>query len=205
MARKETKEKETTGGELTDTPNEKYRKFFERFEEIETVSADEYKPVHLIGFFAKRYQETFGTPYKFKFNSPSPAKCFEVFQIKKLAYLLTNQPKLLKDYIEWIYQEKAIKSKRRFTSISFLTNEDNIREFKFGVLLAGKRNLEVNRATLLPSNYRSVLTDAGLEFIKTYGDLAFATYMEPPPATLSSALSALEGLGFEIDLLKRIT
>lgn len=205
MVRKETKEKETAGGELTDVPNDKYRKFFERFVEVETVSADEYKPVHLIGFFAKRYQETFGTPYKFKFNSPSPSKCFEVFQIKKLAYLLTNQPKLLKDYIEWIYQEKAVKSKRRFTSISFLTNEDNIREFKFGVLLAGKRNLEVNRATILPSNYRDVLINAGLGFVKTYGDLAFATHMSPAPETLSIALTALEGLGLEIELLKRIT
>jgi len=205
MVRKETKEKETTGGELTDVPNDKYRKFFERFVEIETVSPDEYKPVHLIGFFVKRYQETFGTPYKFKFNSPSPSKCFEVFQIKKLAYLLTNQPKLLKDYIEWIYQEKAGKSKRRFTSISFLTNEENIREFKFGVLLAGKRNLEVNRATNLPSSYRDALVDAGLGFIKTYGDLAFATHMSPAPATLSTALTTLEGLGLEIALLKRIT
>lgn len=205
MARKETKEKEATGGDLTDVPNEKYRKFFERFAETDTIDVEEWKTVHLIGFFVKRYQETFGTPYKFKFNSPSPSKCFEVFQAKRLAYLLTSQPKLLKDYIEWIYQEKAGKSKRRFTSISFLTNEDNIREFKFGVLLAGKRNLEVNRATNLPSNYRGILDQAGLSFIKTYGDLAFATHMDPAPETLATALTALEGLGLEIDLLKRIT
>lgn len=205
MARKETEKKETTGGELTDVPNDKYRKFFEKFAEIETVNMDEWKPAHLIGYFVKRYQETFGVPYKFKFNSPSPSKCFEVFQIKKLAYLLTDQPKLLRDYIEWIYQEKAIKSKRRFTSISFLTNEGTLKEYKFGVLLAGKKNLEVNRATILSSNYRDVLVQANLGFIKTYGDLAFASLMSPPPPTLPEALSKLEGLGLDLNLLKRIT
>lgn len=204
MARKETEKKEITGGELTDVPNEKYRQFFTKFAEAETLVADEWKPVHLIGYFTKRYQETFGTPYKFKFNSPSPSKCFEVFQIKKLAYLLTGQPKLLKDYIEWIYQEKAIKSKRRFTSISFLTNEDIIKEYKFGVLLAGKKNLEVNRSTPLPSNYYQSLVQAGMSAVKTYGDLAFAHQMSPMPEPLVDAINNMKANGFDPEILKRI-
>lgn len=205
MARKETKEKETTGGELTDAPNEKYRKFFDTFSEIDILDVSEWRPSHLIGFFIKRYKETFGVPYKFKFNSPSPSKCFEVFQIKKLAYLLTDQPKLLRDYIEWIYVEKAAKSKRRFTSISFLTNEDTLKEYKFGVLLAGKKNLEVNRATILAATHRDILQKAGLGFIRTYGDLAFAIQMTPSPPALSEALLNLEATGFDTAILKRIT
>jgi len=201
----EPKEKELIEDELTDIPNDKYRKFFEKFKEIDTINVEEWKVAHLIGFFVRRYQETFGVPYKFKFNSPAPSKCFEVFQVKKLAYLLTNQPKLLRDYIEWIYQEKVSKSKRRFTSISFLTNENTLKEYKFGVLLADKRNLEVNRATVLPSHYQDVLVQAGLGFIKTYGDLAFASLMNPVPETLPSAIIALESLGLDSSIIRRIT
>jgi hypothetical protein len=205
MARKETQEKEAAGGELTDIPSDKYRKFFDKFAETKTLDPTEWKPAHLVGFFAQRFQDVYGASYKFKFNSPSPSKCFEIFQIKKLAYLLTDQPKILRDYIEWVFLEKAIKSKRRFTSISFLTREEIIKEFKFEVLLAGKKNLEVNRATSLPSDYREILERTGLGFIKTYGDLSFAVQMSPPPPSLSEAIVAMKELGFDVSLLGRIT
>src|ERR1700690_3719454 len=108
--------KENTGGELTDIPNEKYRKFFEKFKEIDTLRVDEWKVVHILSYFCKKYKETYGVDYKFKFNSPAPSKCFEIFQVKKLAYMLTEQPKLLRDYIDWIYLNKVVKAKRRLTS-----------------------------------------------------------------------------------------
>jgi hypothetical protein len=203
MARQETKNKEITGGELTDCPNEQYRKFFEKFKEIETLDVNEWKPVHLLGYFCKKYKETYDVDYKFKFNSPSPSKCFEVFQIKKLAYSLTEQPRLLKEYIDWIYLNKVVKAKRRLTSISFMTNDGIMSEYKFNVLLSGKKNINVNRSTALPEQYKMVFQEAGLS-ISTYGEMAFVSQMSELSQELVNAFSQIESLGFDKEMLERI-
>lgn len=192
-----------TGGELTDLPNDKYRQFFERFGEVETLDVADWKVVHILGYFCKKYQETYSTPYKFKFNSPSPSKCFEVFQVKKLSSLLTAQPKLLRDYIDWIYLNKVVKAKRRLTSISFMVNEGIINEYKFNVLLAGKKNLNVDRSTPLPDNYRVFFKTAGVE-ISTYGELAFLSQMSGMSEPLQNAFTAIEEAGFDKEVLSRI-
>jgi hypothetical protein len=192
-----------TGGELTDAPNDQYRKFFEKFKEIESLDVMEWKPVHILAYFCKKYKELYDTDYKFKFNSPSPGKCFEVFQVKKLASLLTSQPNLLRDYIDWIYLNKVVKAKRRITSISYMTNDAFINEYKFGVLLAGKKNLSVDRSKVMPDEYCRIFADAGLP-IKTYGDLAFASQMSPLPDNVELALSKIESLGFDRGILTRI-
>lgn len=195
--------KDLTGGELTDLPNDKYRQFFEKFNQIETLDVADWKVVHILAYFCKKYQETYNTPYKFKFNSPSPSKCFEVFQVKKLSSLLTAQPKLLRDYIDWIYLNKVVKAKRRLTSISFMVNEGIINEYKFNVLLAGKKNLNVDRSTPLPDNYRAFFKTAGVE-ISTYGELAFLSQMSGMSDALKNAFVAIEDAGFDKDVLSRI-
>src|ERR1017187_6952153 len=131
------------GGNLTDLPNEKYKKFFATFDEIETIDVSQWRPSHVLGYFCKKYKDTYGVPYRFKFNSPSPPKCFEIFQVKRLCMLLSSNPTILKGYIDWIYENKVVKAKRRLTSISFMTNEGVVQDYKMNVLLAGKKNLSV--------------------------------------------------------------
>jgi hypothetical protein len=196
-------EKESTGGELTDYPNDQYRKFFEKFAEIETLDVAEWKPVHILAYFCKKYKEQYGVDYKFKFNSPSPTKCFEVFQTKKLAMSLTANPGLLREYIDWIYQTKVVAAKRRLTSISFMTNDGVVQEYKMNVLLAGKKNLNVDRSTPLPEKYRAVFKEAGVA-INTYGELAFVSQMDPLSSELSIAMDKLQELGFDKEVLGRI-
>jgi hypothetical protein len=203
MARQKTKKEESTGGELTDLPNEQYQKFFDKFAEIKTLNVTEWKPVHILAYFCQKYKETYELDYKFKFNSPSPTKCFEVFQVKKLAMMLTSSPALLRDYIDWIYLNKVVKAKRRLTSISFMTAEGVVQEYKMNVLLAGKKNLNVDRSTPLPEKYQEVFQRVGTA-IKTYGDLAFISQMEPMPFELAGALVEIETMGFDPEVLKRI-
>lgn len=195
--------KNITGGELTDVPNDQYRKFFEKFKEIETLDAEQWKPVHILAYFCKKYKETYDADYKFKFNSPSPSKCFEVFQVKKLAYMLTEQPKLLRDYIDWVYLTKVVKAKRKLTSISFLTNEYTMNEYKMNVLLAGKKNLSISRSTPLPDVYRNIFSEKANVNLATYGDLAFISQMEPN-AVFTAAYNEAIQQGLDPDLLKRI-
>ncbi len=197
-------EKEIQGGELTDYPNDKYRQFFEKFAEIETLDMNEWKPVHILAYFCKKYQEQYGVEYQFKFNSPSPVKCFEIFQVKRLSMLLSSNPKILTEYIDWIYQTKVVQAKRRLTSISFMTHEGVVNDYKMNILLKGKKNLNVDRSTPLPVNYQAVLSEIAGGNIKTYGDLAFLSQMDPIPIDISIALDKIREMGFDDEVLKRI-
>ena len=67
---------DAAGGDLGDYPNDKYRQFFLKFPEIETLDTKDWKPVHLLAYFCKKYEEQYNMKYTFKFNSPSPLKCF---------------------------------------------------------------------------------------------------------------------------------
>lgn len=196
------KSKDATGGELTDFPNEKYRQFFDKFPEIETLDVDKWKPVHILAYFCKKYQDQYGVKYQFKFNSPTPLKSFEVFQVKKMAMLLSSSPKILKDYMDWVYLNKVVKAKRRLTSISFMTVEGLVNEYKVNVLLAGKKNLNVDRTTPLPPKYVDIFQGIGI-MVSSYGDLAFLSQMEQTPE-LTSAFERLNDLGFDKEILGRI-
>jgi hypothetical protein len=201
MANRKEKEEET-GGQLTDLPNEKWKQFFAKFPEIETLDVEQWKPVHILAYFCKKYQDQYGVKYQFKFNSPTPLKSFEVFQVKKMAMLLSSSPKILKEYIDWVYLNKVVKAKRRLTSISFMTNEGVTGEYKMNVLLAGKKNLNVDRTTPLPTKYVDVFQDIGIS-VSSYGDLAFLNQMEPTPE-LTSAFERINDLGFDKEILGRI-
>lgn len=197
------KDKDTTGGELTDLPNEQYKKFFDKFEEIATLDIKDWKPVHVLAYFCKKYQEQYNVKYQFKFNSPSPTKCFEVFQIKKLAMLLSSNPSILKKYIDWVYLNKVVKAKRRLTSISFMTNEGITQEYKMNVLLSGKTNLSVDRSTTLPDEYKSIFQQVGVN-VKTYGDFAFVSQMTDMSEDLINAINQIKNMGFDMSILERI-
>lgn len=191
------------GLELGTAPNDKYAKFFEKFKEIDTVPVESWNTTHILAYFCKKYKEQYDMDYSFKFNSPSPVKCFEVFQVKRLAMLLTSNPVLLREYIDWIYANKVVKAKRRLTSISFMTNEGVVNEYKVNVLLAGKKNLNVDRSTPLPSNFKAVFQAAGTT-INTYGELAFVSQMDPLSPELTDAMQKIVELGFDQDILGRI-
>jgi hypothetical protein len=196
------KKEENSGGQLGEYPNDKYRQFFEKFPEINTLDVNEWKPVHILAYFCHKYEEQYGVKYQFKFNSPSPLKCFEVFQIKKMAMLLSSNPKILKEYIDWIYLNKVVRAKRRLTSISFMTHEGVIQDYKTNVLLSGKKNLNVDRSTPLPNQYRTPFAEIGIT-ISNYGDLAFLHQMEPNPE-MTAAFEKIYELGFDKDILGRI-
>lgn len=196
------KAKEETGGELTDYPNDKYKQFFDKFPEIETLDVNEWKPVHILAYFCKKYQAQYNVKYNFKFNSTSPQKCFEVFQVKRLAMLLSSSPNIIKEYIDWVYDTKVVKAKRRLTSISFMTVDGIVNEYKMNVLLAGKKNLNVDRSTPLPDRFKTPFQDIGIT-ISSYGDIAFLAQMEQTDA-ITRAFDQIDALGFDRDVLNRI-
>lgn len=197
------KNDEVNGGSLQDYPNEKYKQFFDKFKEIDIINVSDWKPVHVLSYFCKKYKEQYNINYKFKFNNPAPSKCFEVFQIKKLAMLLSSNPTILKNYIDWIFLNKVVKAKRRLTSISFMTNDGVVNEYKVNVLLSGDCNNNISRTTPLPENYKLIFQNIGT-IINTYGELAFMSQITPLPQEMLLALTKIEELGFDKQLLDRI-
>jgi len=204
------KQKET-GGELTDLPNQKYEEFFSHFSEIDTLPIEQYKVVHLVGYFANKYKQLYDIDYAWKFNSPKPSSSFEVFQIKKLAQQLSSNPSILIGYIDWVFANKVPNLKKRFTSISFLTREDILKEYKFNILLANQTQLNISRATILPSEYQQIILEGNGTRLSTYGDLVFTQQARQAGAfsttfneTWDACLAKLELLGFNKDILKRI-
>lgn len=190
---------ENTGGELSDIPNEKYAKFFSTFLEIENLPVSDWKPSHILGYFCKRYEQHYHTKYKFKYNNPAPSKCFEVFQIKKLAQLLSSSPTILKEYIDWVYENKVVKAKRKLTSISFMTVEGVVNEYKVKYLLSPNQN--ISRSTLLPEKYQIIFKNKGFD-INTYGELAFLSQMDE--FEVIGAFQEAEAIGFDKNLLSKV-
>jgi hypothetical protein len=195
---------EDSGGELNPIPNEKYKKFFEKFAEIETLDVTQWKTAHILGYFCKKYKQTYGLDYSWKFNNQSPAKCFEVWQINTLAAKLSANPKILRDYIDWVFANYVPKTKARFRSVSFITKEETVLDYKMNVLLAGQKNLQVDRSTRLPTPYRDILREVGHINIETYGDLSFVSQMESMPNDIVAAFDKLTEMGFDMEVLKRI-
>jgi hypothetical protein len=189
-------------GELSEIPNDKYAKFFDKFKEIETLEVAQWKTAHLLGYFCKKYKEAYNENYHWKFNNPNPTKCFEVWQLNTLVAKLSANPQILKDYIDWAYKNLVPKAKRKLTSISFMTKDEIVIGYKMNVLLAGKKNLNVDRSTSLPDKYKSVFQDIGI-FAANYGDLAFLSQMEKTQE-IELAFEKLKELGFEPDILERI-
>jgi len=184
-------------------PNDRYKKFFDKFQEIDTLPIADYKYQHILGYFCRKYQQAYGTEYQWKYNHQLPTKSYEVWNYNVLCSKLSSDPQILRDYIDWVFLNIVPKAKRKLTAISFMTKDEVVNPYKMNVLLGGKKNLNVDRSTNLPENYHQALGQS-LSTITTYGALAFAVQMDPRPIGLDEALEKMKELGFDEEILKRI-
>ncbi len=189
-------------GELNPIPNEKYEKFFAKFAEVDTLEVSQWKVAHLLGYFCQKWKAQYDTDYHWKFNNQNPNKCFEVWQMNTLVAKLSANPQILKDYIDWVFVN-VVPKKGKLRSISFMTSDDIVIPYKMNVLLAGKKDLHVDRSTSLPSQYKEILVRYGL-MLSNYGELAFISQMEPPTMNVEMALKEMIGAGFDMEVIKRI-
>jgi hypothetical protein len=187
---------------LSKIPNDKYRIFFAKFAEIDTLPTEEWKKVHLLGYFCRLYQQTYQIEYPWKFNHPSPTKCFEMWQLNTLGAKLSTNPKIVKEYFDWVYQNIVPQAKRRLTSISFLTKDEVVNPYKMNILLGRKEEIKIDRTTALPSSYQKVFQQINAS-ITTYGELAFVSKMKTT-SQFQQALDQLQELGFDPTILERI-
>ncbi len=186
---------------IDDAPNENYKKFFLKFQEIETLEVSQWGVVHLIGFFCKLYKNHYNTEYKFKYNTTAPSKCFEVFQVKKIGQNLSSNPNICKKYIEWAFQEKVKNSKRRLTSIAFLSHESLVNEYKLKYLSGSLREQRVERTTPIPQEYLDIINKYNCQ-ITNYGELSFLIQISE--SWITQMTEELSVAGLNVDLIRKI-
>lgn len=194
-------------GSLEELPSKDYQKFFDKFKLLDSTDTKDWNPTLILAYFCKRYKDHYNTDYKFKFNTSAPSKCFEVFQIKRLANLLSSDPLVLKQYIDWVFETKVLNSKRRLTSISFLTVDKMVHDYKMKFLFKPS----ITRASYLPDYAIEKANELGLK-VKTYGDLSFmiqANEGNSLPEELSENINDLVVImrqnNFDLNILSKLT
>lgn len=186
-------------------PSVHWEKFFNRFSEIETVPIQDWKQVHLLAYFSKKYKDHYGLSYTFKFNSTSPSKSFEIFRLNALSQMLSSDPTILKDYFDWFFETKIILKKRRITSLAFITDANSANEYKFKKLAMNKET-SITRTTSLPPQYISVISSVDPN-CKTYGDLAFLfkTIKSEKNHHHTTLTDQLTSAGLDISILNKVS
>lgn len=185
-------------------PSIHWAKFFARSNEIDTLPVLEWTSAHLILYWCKKYITYYNTNYSFKFNSNSFSKSFENFQINKLFNILSSDPKIIKDYIDWWFCTQIVKKKNKVRSISAMTDVNIVNIYKFDILIPG--NISIDRTTALPKEYIDIISLYDPE-IKTYGALAFANLVVKTgsaPKQYNDMFSALNSNKCDLTILDKI-
>jgi hypothetical protein len=180
-----------------------WQKFFRKFAEIETLPNSEWKPVHQLAHFSLRYNKHFGKRFSFSVKG-APSKCTEIYMFKRLSGMLgTSNQKTLREYIDWVFDQKVIPTNRKIRSIGYFANTNFCNEFN--IYLSEKS--KIYRHTELPDEYKKVAESLDVP-ANTFGDLAFAkcaidangdcTSMVP----YKSLFNELYKIGFEFEMIK---
>ena len=155
-----------------------------------------WKPNDIISYIAERYEKHYGIEYTFRMNHKLPSKSYEAWQIGKLTQMLSKDPVILKNYIDWIFSEKIIERKKQIRTLAIFTEVANINEFKWQVM-----NKTPDRTTPLPQNILDI-TSAFDPTILNYGDLAFVSKSEDE--SCKSMIRKVAESGFDLGKLEKI-
>ena len=149
-------------------PSKWWQNFFKKFDEIDEKKVSKWKEVHQLSHFSRRYEDLYGRRYAFSLRG-RPGNCTEIVFIKKIgAMLSTSNQKTIKEYIDWVFDNKIIPKNKKIKKLSFFMVDGFGNEF-----LAFKENQKrVERSTELPADYLSLIESMGLSAY-TYGDLEF--------------------------------
>jgi hypothetical protein len=186
-------------------PSKWWANFFKKFKQIETVPNSEWKPIHHLAYFCKRYGEHYGQRMSFSLAG-RPGNCQELFKIKKvIAVLGTSNQRTIREYIDWVFDYKIIPGNLKVHSISFIANVNWCNEFKTSL----KERAIIARTTALPVEYSAVVLMLDLP-IKTFGDLAFAKQAldlnpdDPSKQIYDVMFTKLYQVGFEFSVLDNL-
>jgi hypothetical protein len=119
--------------------------------------------------------------------------------------LSSNNNQIVKDYIDFVFDEFIIKKSMEIKSLAFFFTDNFIFKFKETV----RKSQRITRATTLPNQYDEIIKSLDLS-LSTYGDLAFAKLaldQQPDSEGLKHyklLFSQLQNMGLDIDSLTEL-
>ena len=153
---------------LSDPISPAWEKFQTKMDQHTTLPTNDWQPTQLLGYFCDKYKSHYGISFTLRYNTP-PSKSYEIYRIKAIAQMLSSDPTILKDYIDYFFQKVIIEKKKRITSIALLADANVINKYK---QLYTNGSQSIDRASPLPSKYL-VITHNTDPVITDYGTLAF--------------------------------
>ncbi|HLG27922.1 MAG TPA: hypothetical protein VI423_09075, partial [Paenisporosarcina sp.] len=191
--------------DLTQLLTKPWQKFLAKFKEIETIPNSEWKEVHLLSYFCKRYEDQYGKKFALSLRG-APSKCSEIYMMKRIIVMLnTTNMRTLRAYIDWIFDVKIIPNELKIRSIGFLTTSSFGNEFN----IYREQRAKIIKTTELPAEYKQVADTLSLQ-VSTYGDLAFIKMaLDQSPNSESRTpykvlFHNLMALGFEPSVLNNL-
>lgn len=186
----------------TKYPSKHWENFFNKFKEIETLKVSQWKDVHIISYICKLFKEKFDRDFVVTIKGTAPSKSPDMFVIKQIYLSLnTTNPKIIKDYIDWCFENKI---NSPFRKLGFFLTSGFVNEFNNSTFL--KKN-SISRSTEMPKEYLDICSQFEID-INTFGDLAFVYAATKNNKDTSSnyflLLKNIEALGFDLNKLENI-
>lgn len=183
----------------------RWQTFFKKLDQWKELPIEEWKEYQLLGYLMDRAEKFLGRKLAITLSG-QPSKCPEIFFIKKIIYSLdTTDQELVKNYIDWVFDNKIIPGNVKIRSIGYFQNNSFANQFLNNI----KKSQVVTRTTNLPIEYKMIV-----DFFKvpaeTYGDLAFvqkALEVNPDDEdseTYKKMFFNLKTIGFKDSILKEL-
>lgn len=186
-------------------PNAYWRRFKERLDSFEQVPVNEWKDEQALAYILKRYKEVIGIEFSLSYSGP-PTKCKEIYCIRRTILSLgTEDGEIIKKYIDYVFDTIIVPQKITVFSIAYFFTTNFILNFKKDM----RKNNRLTRATKLPEQYISIVSNLGLD-VNTYGDLAFAKLVLNDSSNSDEyseyieLFSQLTNIGFNVNILDTI-
>lgn len=168
MAEEKKRKKRKIGVNKDGTISKVWQKFFDKLGSVDSVPVCEWDTTHLLGYICKRFKLYYGVVFSFPLRG-APTKCSELFFVKQMSVTLgTTNPVIIKEYIDWVFDNKIIKRNSKISSVAYFSSASMCNEFK--VERAQKH--KITRSTPLPEEFVGIADTLGVS-AATYGDVAF--------------------------------
>ncbi len=145
-----------------------WSKFLERIRSTTDLPIHKWTDYEMLSYICHKFESVCNSPYSFSLSG-APSKCNEMFLTKKIGLVLeSDNPKYIKDYIDWVFEKKIATGKVKLTSIGFFSNPKLANEFKSYYIESKK----IKRSTPLPETCINIANEMSID-VSSYGDLAF--------------------------------
>ena len=149
-----------------------WQNFFLKFEYLDLIKVKNWKEVHCLGYFDRLYNKHYGRKFAYSLTG-QPSKCSEIVFIRKImANLDAHDSEIVKEYFDWVFEEKIIPLKKNLRTLSYLMSNGLINEF---LESRQKKTIKsrIQKSTTLSFELQQLAQTYNVP-AETYGDLAFA-------------------------------